>query len=303
MAVHNVTSECWILTLFVREDGQRLLLGSGDYIFKDSQQHFSANKYVNDTVDVQGGDGTYIVGQVRRAAPQSFDGYVGDGTYSKAQIETARRAFIAFFQKNHSYEAIFVFPDGSAIRRQRGFITDAPEVKELYQVTPEYHVALNFEDVNYYAYNEDEDGNEIYSQSAIIPLYGSVGGGLIWDETGTVFDEIGATFDGGPNGAATLNINSIMSIYPLWTVSGRSEYPQLYNATTDTIIKYNGIVTSGQTLQIDMARRTATLNGMNVLSRISGEWVSFDPGVNRIRYDAENDYAPHSQIEWSEVVA
>ena len=303
MSVKDVTSECWVLTLFVREDGQRLLLGSGDYIFKDTQQHFSANSIINDTVDVQGGDGTYIVGQVRRAQPQSFDGYVGDGTYTKTEIETKRRAFIAFFQKNHMFEAIYVFPDGSAIRRQRGFIVDAPEVKTLYEVVPEYHVALNFEDVNYYAYAEDEDGNEIYSQSAIIPLYGSVGGGLILDATGAVFDTTGATFDGGPNGVSTLNIATISTIYPVWTVKGRSEYPQLYNATTNTTIKYDGIVTSTQTLIIDMARRTATLNGTNVLSRISGEWVSFDPGYNRIRYDADNDYAPHSSIEWSEVVA
>lgn len=303
MAVHDIVSECWILTLFIRDDGERLLLGSGDYAFKDSQQHFSGNTFVNDTVDVQGGDGTYIVGQVRRSKPQSFDGYVGDASYDKAQIEEKRRAFIAFFQKNHIFEAVYVYPDGSAIRRQRGFITDAPEVKELYQLFPEYHVALNFEDVNYYSYAENEDGTEIYSQSAIIPLYGSVGGGLIWDKTGAVFDETGATWDGGPNGFATLNIASIATIYPLWRVSGRSEYPQLYNATTGTTIKYDGVVTSTQVLEIDMSRRTATLNGVNVLNKISGEWISFAPGVNRIRYDAENDYAPHSSIEWSEVIA
>ena len=87
MSVKDVVSECWILTLFVREDGQRLLLGSGDYAFRSDQQHFSANLIVNDTVDVQGGDGTYIIGQVRRAQPQVFEGYVGDGSYSKQQVE------------------------------------------------------------------------------------------------------------------------------------------------------------------------------------------------------------------------
>lgn len=299
----DVTSECWILTMFIREDGERFLLGSGNYAFKDNQQHFAADSILSDIVDVQGGDGSYLVGQVRRTLPQDFDGYIGDASCSKAQIETLRRQFIAFFQKNHTFEAIYVFPNGTAIRRQRGFIVEAAEVRELYQVFPEYHVALNFEDVNYYSYDEDEDGNEIYSQSATVALYGAVGGGLVWDDKGVVWNSGGSEWDGGPNGTATLNIRSIVTIYPLWTLTGRSEYPQLYNATTGTTIRYDGIVRQGQTLEIDMLRRTAKLDGANVLSRISGEWVSFAPGVNRMRYDAENDYAPNSKIEWSEVVA
>lgn len=303
MAVTGVTAQGWILALFIRGDGQRFLLGSGAYDFKDGLQHFTANEFVNDTVDVQGGDGRYITGQVRRSKDQEFIGYIGDATCTQPEIETYRRQFLAFFQKNYYYEVVYVFPDETAIRRQRGYITKAPEVKEMWQVFPEYSVSLNFEDVNYYAYAEDENGNEIYTQSAIIPLYGSVGGGLVWDNIGAEFDEIGAVFDGGPNGAATLNINSISPIYPVWTVRGRSEYPVLKNITTSTSIAYDGIVTSSQTLVIDMQRRTATLNGVNVLNRISGEWVSFNPGVNRIRYDAQNDYAPHSSIEWSEVIA
>lgn len=303
MAVTGVTSEGWILALFIRGDGERFLLGAGAFEFKEGLQHFAANKFVNDTVDVQGGDGTYITGQVRRSQTQNFNGYVGDATCSKQDIETYRRQFLAFFQKNYYYEVVYVFPDGSAIRRQRGYITNSPEVKELWQIFPEYSVGLNFEDVNYYAYAEDENGNEIYTESAIIPLYGSVGGGLVFDEIGAVFDGTGAVFDGGPNGYATLNINSISTIYPLWTVTGRSEYPRLTNDTTGTAIYYNGIVTGTQTLEIDMMRRTAKLNGVNVLDRISGEWVSFDPGINRIRYDADNDYAPHSKIEWSGVIA
>lgn len=299
----NITSECWILTMFIREDGQRFLLGSGNFAFKDSQQHFAADSILSDIVDVQGGDGSYIVGQVQRTLPQDFDGYIGDASCSKTQIETLRRQFIAFFQKNHTFEAIYVFPDGSAIRRQRGFVVEAPEVRELYQVFPEYHVALNFEDVNYYSYDEDEDGNEIYSQSATVALYGAVGGGLVWDEKGVVWNAGGSEWDGGPNGTTTLNIRSITTIYPLWTLTGRSEYPQLYNATTGTTIRYDGIVRQGQTLEIDMLRKTAKLDGANVLSRISGEWVSFAPGINRMRYDADNDYAPNSKIEWAEVVA
>ena len=303
MAIRDVTSQCWIQAMFIRSDKTRFLLGSGAYEFDSAQQHFVANQFITDVVDVHGGDGALIAGQVRRASAQPFDGYIGDGTTSKEDVETYRRQFIAFFQKNYMFEVVYVFPDGTAIRRGRGYIVDAPEVKELYQVIPKFHVSLNFEDVNYYTYDEDENGNEIYSQSANIPLYDSVGGGLIWDSTGAVFDSTASLWDGGANGMAALNINAITDVYPAWVVRGRSEYPELTNATTGTSIKYDGVVTQQQTLIIDMLKQTATLNGQNVISKISGTWVSFKPGLNRIRYDAENDYAPYSQIKWSEIIA
>lgn len=193
MAISGVTSKCYILTLFERDDGARLLLGSGAYEFKDGQQHFEANDMVNDTVDVQGTDGILLAGQVRRASTQSFDGYIGDGTTTKAKVEEYRRDFIEFFAKNHFYKAVYVFSDGSAIMRQRGFIVDAPEVKELYQIHPEYHVALNFEDVNYYEYDEDAEGEEIYSQTLRIARVDAEQGGLVWDEYGAVMLPMGTS--------------------------------------------------------------------------------------------------------------
>lgn len=182
MSIANITAKCWILALFIRDDGERFLLGDGAYDFKDSQQHFSANEMVNDVVDVQGNDGVLLAGQVRRAGSQAFDGYIGSGTTSKTDVEDYRRDFIAFFAKNHFYKVVYVLPDGSAVQRQRGFIVDAPEVKELWQQSPEYHVALNFEDTNYYAYDENAEGEEIYGELANIILSGANGGGAVWEE-------------------------------------------------------------------------------------------------------------------------
>lgn len=182
MSIANITAKCWILALFIRDDGERFLLGDGAYDFKESQQHFSANEFVNDTVDVQGNDGILLAGQVRRASSQVFDGYIGDGTTPKSLVENYRRDFIDFFAKNHFYKVVYVLPDGSAVQRQRGFIVDAPEVKELWQQTPEYHVALNFEDTNYYVYDENAEGEEIYGELANIILSGANGGGAVWEE-------------------------------------------------------------------------------------------------------------------------
>lgn len=189
MAIHGVDTKCYILALFVRDDGERFLLGSGHYEFKDTQMHFAANAIQNDIVEVQGNDGFLLAGQVRRPGTQSFDGYVGDGTMSKEDTESYRRQFFSFFRKNFFYKVIYVFSDGTAIQRKRGFLVDDPTVQELYQIYPEYHVALNFEDVNYYSYSEDDEGHEQYAKQADIDLSSMrATGGLIWDNLGVVWE-------------------------------------------------------------------------------------------------------------------
>lgn len=206
MAIKDVESKCWILALFVRDDGERFLLGDGSYEFTEKQLHFAANTMANDVVEVQGNDGYLLAGQVRRPSTQTFDGYVGDSSTSKAVVEERRRAFFEFFRKNFFYKVIYIFPDGSAIQRKRGFLVDAPEVKEIRQIYPEYHVALNFEDINYYYYDEDSDGQEIYGKSATISLNSvAQSGGLIWllpSEVTLTGEGTSFTLSGTVNGTA-----------------------------------------------------------------------------------------------------
>lgn len=190
MAIAGIDPKCYILALFVRDDGVRFLLGDDPYEFKDKQLHFQPNTLANDVVEVQGNDGYLLAGQVRRPGTQSFDGYVCNGTNSKAEVEVKRREFLQFFRRSHFYKVIYVFPNGTAIQRKQGFLVDDPTVQELYQQYPEYHVALNFEDVNYYTYEEDDQGQEIYAKEAIVPLAGGgATGGLIWDEYGVVWED------------------------------------------------------------------------------------------------------------------
>ena len=186
MNLNEITKKCFILALFIRDDAQRFLLGSGAYEFKESQLHFAANTMTNDVVEVQGNDGYLLAGQVRRPTTQVFDGYIGDASVNKQDIEGYRRDFFEFFQKNHFYTVVYVFPDGSAIQRRRGFIVDCAEVKELWQIFPEYHIGLNFEDVNYYKYSENSQGQETYGKSAEVSISSQVFGGLVWDDGGLV---------------------------------------------------------------------------------------------------------------------
>lgn len=305
MNLDQIELQGFILALFIRDDGERFLLGSGAYQFNKKQLHFAANDFANDVVEVQGNDGVFLAGQVRRATTQVFDGYIGDSTIARTDIEIYRREFIKFFRKNYYYKVVYIFHDGTAIQRRQGFIVDAPEVQELYQLFPEYHIGLNFEDVNYYTYAEDGDGEEIYGKSATIPLSsGAQEGGLIWDSYGVVWDSIGAEWEEGTGGGpSTITIDSIDNVYPIWEVKGPAYNPEISILTTGTTLTYNGNITSSQTLVIDMFNKTAKLNGTSVIGNVSGDWINFAPGDNRVTYTTDNADAIPSTIYWQEIVA
>lgn len=190
MNLDQIATKCFILALFIRDDGQRLLLGDGYYDFNQKLQHFQANTIANDVVEIQGDSGQLLAGQVMRSGAQKFEGYIGDATTNRQTIEQKRSDFMAFFRIKHFYKVIYIFPDGTAIQRQRGYLTDAPTIPEIFQRFPEYSVALNFEDANYYEYAEDAEGNEIYAHIAELALSGNTTGGLIWDEIGAVSNGI-----------------------------------------------------------------------------------------------------------------
>lgn len=317
-AVSGVEARCWILALFVRSDGQRLLLGDGMYEFTAEQQHFAPNEISNTLVDVQGGDGSMLGGQARRASVQPFDGYIGNATNSKQEVEEARRAFIAFFQTNYFYEVIYVFADGSAIKRNRGFLVDAPSVQELWQIHPNYHVGLSFEDVNYYTYLEDADGNELYGMKALVWPATGLKGGFEWDNTGLVWDNVGAVCEGGAYGNTVIQNNSQSNIYPIWTVVGPAADPELTNVTTgesikitvkgDSIWGQDIQINANQTLVVDMLRHTAKVfmegqDGFtNMLPYVKGSWLALRPGRNELSYVSQNQTSPASVVEWTEVV-
>ncbi len=304
MNLDDITTQCFIMSLFIRDDGERFLLGSGAYHFNKKQLHFVANTYQNDLVEVQGNDGIMLAGQVRRGSTQPFDGYIGDASVSKSDIENYRRSFFMFFRKNHYYKVVYILPSGTAIQKQRGFIVDAPEVQELWQIYPEYHVALNFEDINYYEYAEDSDGHEIFGKSATISLsIGARDGGVIWDEYGATWDANGLIWQATTGSSyIPVTVSSIDNIFPIWEVTGPALNPQLADLTTNTTLTYSGNVNTGQKLVIDMNNKTALLNGVSVIKNVSGSWVYLKPGNNNISYTTDNNDAVSSELKWQEVV-
>lgn len=89
----------------------------------------------------------------------------------------------------------------------------------------------------------------------------------------------------------------------MWTVTGPADNPRLINHTTGMSMQFNGRVSPGQTLVVDTLNQTATLDGVNVLNQMTGDWVNFAPGINIVDYITDNDNALSSNIKWQEVVA
>lgn len=303
MNLDNITLTGFILALFIRSDGQRFLLGDGDYTFTNKQLMFSAVNTSNDIVELQGANGAMLAGQVRRPTAQSFDGFIGDASSSRNDVEIARRKFISFFRQNYSYTVVYLDTNGNAFQQKLGYIVDTPEVKELYQIQPNYHVALAFEDVNYYEYAEDANGNEVYASSATIPLTGDRYGGLIWDEDGVVWDNNGAEWEEGTDGSeVVLDLNIVGNTPVVWHIPGPVTNPQLSNTGTGDTLTYTGSVGATETLVINTLDQTAYISGSDRTINVSGDWLYLAPGVNRISYVASTSGAPASTLKWQGVV-
>lgn len=299
MSVVSVNSRSFILALFIRDDGERFLLGDNGYDFKDTQLHFSANTIENDEVQKQGADGVMLAGQVRRSSVQSFDGYVGDATTLKETIEEMRRDFIAFFAKGHHFRVIYIDTARNAWQRKGGYLVDAPEVKELYQIHPEYHVGLNFEDVNYYSYDEDKDGNEILSNLINVPVSTEAEGGLVWDEYGAVSEDATVEYDTETATATPAKSIHITDAAEAPLVSFRLDGETSQNGTptpdapvpVKVVTGENVVRICGKNLLSDAINTTTTNSGTTSTIQ-STTWTIIKSGTGGITAAARTDYFP-----------
>lgn len=278
MNLQDITAKAWILALFIRDDGERFLLGDGWYDFKDSLQHFQPDNIANDVVELQGADGQLLAGQVRRSGTQEFDGYVGDATTPKAIIETRRRDFLGFFKARSRYKVVYIFPDGTAIQRQRGYLVEPATVQEMWQFFPEYHVALSFESVPYYEYAEDAQGNEIYTHTLTLGAITSkyyLGGAVKYTDRSIAFP---APRSWQPWGSTLQGTPSPSSPAPIYSVTGAQTV--LYADGTNLLRPHAGFTTT---------RNFVTFlwdsNGSIKMSGTASAATSMKTGVERENYE------------------
>ncbi len=207
-----------------------------------------------------------------------------------------------FWQINHTYRLIYMKRDGSMFAINNAWISGGlqiiPTAREEYS---EWNITLTIGSEAWREYAEDNQGKEIYASNIILPLLTAGAGGESWDKDGLVMDEIGEVWADGSGGVQSVIINSVTTVYPVWTVIGPCINPSLQNNTTDTSAKYLGTVAAGQTLTVDFEAGTAHLDGALVTRSVVG-LVSCAVGENVIGFNSDGGTTNQSKLSWNNVI-
>lgn len=112
-------------------------------------------------------------------------------------------------------------------------------------------------------------------------VVGSSFGGLTFP---VIFPIVFGGSTSGAGNSATLNNIGNAPATPIVTLSGPLDVGwRIENSTTGKYVAFSSAVGSGQTLVIDFATRTATIEGTPITGLIDGEWWEIEPGVNVIK--------------------
>lgn len=118
-------------------------------------------------------------------------------------------------------------------------------------------------------------------QTATIPR--KVGGGLI------IPTNIPAVLDAG-TAPTTVNNTGTVESWPIFRVYGISHNPKFTNLDTGEKVQVNVTTSTGDILEIDMMKRTITLNGGSVIGLRSTDssWFNLPTGESRFTYETSN---------------
>lgn len=284
----------------IRDDGVNLVFDRKEIYLTGANTDLSQNGDIDSTdVEYTETNGGEMVAQRVASAENDYSGAI----ISRTTPYWALRSQIkAFFVINHCYRVIFAKIDGTMFAKNDFWLSKNLQIpvgpNENYSP---FTFSLKNGNMKMYEYAEDNSDNEIFANSVQLPLISSSTGGQVWDSVGQVYDAVGSVWEGGSGGVQNVNIASISRIYPVWTVKGLSVNPTLQNNTTDTVAKYNGTVGAGQTLVVDFAAGTATLDGAIVSRNLSGV-VNFNPGQNVAGFNADGGTTTKSTIQWNNVI-
>lgn len=283
----------------IRDDGERIT-------FDEREIYLSADNLMLVRPDIDSSevaytdvDGGEMIRQKLPPHEQIFNGiiYPRENDFWDLYFKVT-----AFFKINHYYNLIYVKRSGEFFAQQRAWMSRnlqlPPLAREDYST---FNVGFKVKNSWLFEYAEDSEGNEIYANSITLPLLSASIGGESWDDIGQKWDSIGSVWDAGDGGVQEINVNSVESIYPIWTVKGSAVNPSLQNNTTDTIATYDGTVATGQTLVVDFSTGIARLDGAIVSRNIFGQ-VRFTPGANIVGFNADGGTVENSLIEWNNII-
>lgn len=284
---------------FIRDDGQTLAF-DGEEIYLAEKNTLLVRPDPNTTaVEFTGADGGEMIYQRNTLYDQAVNGIIIPKTSTYWALTSQ---LSLFFQVNHTYKIIYAKKDGSMFAISNAWISSGLQIEPVpYETYSEWEIGFTIGDTVWTEYAENSSGEEIYSNTVILPLLTSAAGGEIWDAVGAEWDSVGEEWEAGSGGVQTVNIASTKVIYPVWVVEGPCIRPTLQNNTTDTVAEYDGTVASGQTLTVDFAAGTAYLDTALVTRYVSG-LVSLAPGNNTVGFNSDGGSTSTSTISWNNAI-
>lgn len=291
--------EYFYIKKFIRDDKETLTFDREE-LYLDNENTLLVRPDL-DTTSIQytGVDGGEMIAQRQTTITQPINGLIVPKT---TDYWTLRSKLTGFFLPNHTYSIIYETIDGSQSKASGAWIVEnlqvPPEPDEKYS---RWTLTLEIGTAHIYEYEENEQGEEVYSNSVNVGLVGAGTGGQVWDSVGQEWDEIGQVWERGEGGLQPVTVESSATVYPVWTVTGEAEQPAIRNNSTDTEATYNGTIATGQTLVVDFSTGVATLDGLVVTRNLKGQ-LTLKPGENVIGFSTESGTTEQSNLKWNNII-
>ena len=291
---------------FIRDDGERLEIGGPSGLVNGgTDDWFPAKTLRTSSFNYADADGGQMVKQHYDPWPVTFSGYIRKRNV--AQVAEARNEFLKFFTTNHYFTAVFTDCNGTPMAGMSGWISSSPQVtlRGKLDAHPTFSVQLTFGDPYLYEYAEDDEGNPVYANSIQVPKYSDTNdaAGYMYVGGGYIYYAGGYAYIGAQSAIPVINVNSVQSVAPVWTVTGQATNPSITNLTTNTEMRYTGTIAAGQTLVVDCLNQTAMIGTADVSRYLSGDWLTLVPGNNQLQYETtSDDDTQSSTLSWNGVV-
>ena len=299
-------SMLFYINKIVRDDGQKLTFDRSEIFLSDDNANLTMRPDVETTsVEYTEADGGEMVAQRLASYDQEINGIIAPKVSSYWDLRTMLGAF---FQTKHTYYIVYEkssgddTSEGDLFKSGEAWISSnlqiPPTPRELYSP---WTVTLHVGTPGYQEYAEDPGGKEAFANIVNIGLITASTGGSEWDSVGQNWDSVGQVYVAGEGGLQTINASTSQTIYPVWEVEGPVTNPSIYNDSTATEAEYDGTISSGQTLTVDFTTGTASIDGVIVSGKLTGE-LTLKNGTNYVGFDIGSGTISSSTLKWNNYI-
>lgn len=291
-------SKYFYIKKIIRDDKEQFEFDQFEVYLDEENSLLARPEIATTSIDYTEADGGEMISQRLASGEQTINGIIIPKTNT---YWTLRKRLTDFFQTKHNYYIIYEKKqDGTLFKTGSAWISTnlqvPPEPRENYS---KFTVTLTIGSPLYQSYAENDSGDEVYTNNVDVGITSASTGGAEWVADGAKWSNIGLVWQGGNGGPQNINLQSTVSVYPVWVVEGSATNPVIRNDTNGTSAQYTGTIASDQTLTVDFSTGTAMLNDINVTLNLSGG-LRLDPGTNALEFELGSGDAASSTLKWDD---